>query len=118
MEGEFPVVFLFAVILGVLILLFIRELWCWYWKINKAILLLTEIRDAVQGKAVTACQSIGRLSPQTQLRVKEREELLVEGLEVQRRYAASSDPQEREQLKKRYKEIDSELEQQKQEPRG
>ena len=42
----------FAGYLIVLLIVFLllREVMCWYWKINRALILLTEIRDALVAK--------------------------------------------------------------------
>lgn len=42
----------FLVIMGVVFLL-LREVICWYWKINQSVGLLTEIRDLLAGKQTT-----------------------------------------------------------------
>lgn len=62
---------LFAVILVVIFLVF-REFFCWYWKINQNVALLTEIRDLLTakdnlqgGETLVAQQSpsVGGLNP-------------------------------------------------------
>ena len=35
----------FMLVLSVVFMLLLREVWCWYWKINETTKLLTEIRD-------------------------------------------------------------------------
>jgi len=42
--------FLLFIVLPIFVLLFVvlRELWCWYWKINQGLELLTEIRDSIK----------------------------------------------------------------------
>jgi len=42
--------------IAVVLFLVLRELWCWYWKINQGLDLLTEIRDdlaAIRGRDIT-----------------------------------------------------------------
>ena len=41
-----------ALVALVVIFLVCRELLCWYWKINRGIALLTEIRDLLASRAV------------------------------------------------------------------
>lgn len=41
--------FIFVVVLVVIFLIF-REFFCWYWKINQNVALLTEIRDLLAAK--------------------------------------------------------------------
>ncbi len=52
---------LVALVVLVVFFLICRELFCWYWKINQNIALLTEIRDLLTGKAalVVASPSAG-----------------------------------------------------------
>jgi hypothetical protein len=62
--------FVVIMLVVAVIFLFCREIVCWYWKINKATVLLTEIRDSLQnlsigrgGKNVSGgqqCPSCGR----------------------------------------------------------
>jgi len=60
---------MFLLVIAVIFLI-CREIVCWYWKINKAMVLLTEIRDSLRGNALSGgrpgggnglqCPSCGR----------------------------------------------------------
>lgn len=56
---------LVAILVGLAILivvfLLVREMLCWYWKINKAITLLTEIRDLLARGYVASTPSTIKL---------------------------------------------------------
>jgi len=57
--------------------LIIRELPCWYWKINERVELLKEIRDCLKGESAEqrkAVESIGKISPKLQLEVEPQNE--------------------------------------------
>jgi|GEM_PF-1053848 len=43
--------FIVAIAVGLIIFLAGRELFCWYWKLNKVVSLLTEIRDQLRLEA-------------------------------------------------------------------
>ncbi|ABK17982.1 hypothetical protein [Syntrophobacter fumaroxidans] len=43
---------MFLLVIAVIFLI-CREIVCWYWKINKAMVLLTEIRDSLRGNALS-----------------------------------------------------------------
>jgi hypothetical protein len=45
MGGIGPAGLLFAVVVSLVIMLLIRALWLWYWKVNEIVRLLTEISD-------------------------------------------------------------------------
>ncbi len=40
-----------ALVFGLIIFLVGREFFCWYWKLNKVVSLLTEIRDLLKLRA-------------------------------------------------------------------
>jgi hypothetical protein len=69
--GEFKIMFnnLSAVLVYLLVLLIVflifREVLCWYWKINRAVALLTEIRDSLasKGHAQSALMPPSRSEP-------------------------------------------------------
>jgi hypothetical protein len=52
-------------VIVVIIFLVLREVVCWYWKINSSIALLTEIRDllAAKGSPQTGGTPIGQQNP-------------------------------------------------------
>jgi uncharacterized membrane protein len=58
---------LVSVLIGLAILLvvflLVREVLCWYWKINKAISLLTEIRDLLAKGGVASMPSTSTSGP-------------------------------------------------------
>ena len=41
-------IFVIGLVVAVVVLLIVREILCWYWKINQLIALLTEIRDGLR----------------------------------------------------------------------
>ncbi len=49
---------LIALAVIVAIFLIIREIICWYWKINKAVNLLTDIRDLLSKNAVAPASEL------------------------------------------------------------
>lgn len=55
--GSVTSTLLITLVVLVVIFLVLREFFCWYWKINQSIALLTEIRDLLAGKALPAAAS-------------------------------------------------------------
>lgn len=49
---------LIALVVLVVIFLICRELFCWYWKINQRVALLTEIRDLLAGKPASTVATL------------------------------------------------------------
>ena len=58
----------FAILIGIsvtfVVFLLLREVFCWYWKINRAVALLGEIRDLLAGKGASGV-SPGAVKPQS-----------------------------------------------------
>jgi hypothetical protein len=52
-----------ALVVLVAIFLICREIFCWYWKINLRVALLTEIRDSLKGQSPTSDPSIEAALP-------------------------------------------------------
>lgn len=55
--GSVTSTLLITLVVLAVIFLVLREFFCWYWKINQSIALLTEIRDLLAGKALPAAAS-------------------------------------------------------------
>lgn len=78
-----------AVAIGVFLIL--REFFCWYWKINKGLALLTEIRDLLAAQG-----SLAVSKPESSAPVK-RDEILEEQLAKEQ-----ADKKKEKQLLERY----------------
>jgi hypothetical protein len=43
---------LFAIAMGIVLFVLLREFWCWYFKLNKIVNLLEEIRDRLPERSI------------------------------------------------------------------
>lgn len=68
------VVILIVLAIVLVVFLLVREVLCWYWKINKAIALLTEIRDLLARSASASMHSSLRSGASAELRSGEPRE--------------------------------------------